>query len=123
MANPRIAIDKPPAMRYIYDTRMKTFVPDPVQTTQRVRVGMIGLAAVLLLIGLAAAIFSTASRERPVLGGAHADVVANMAIGNAALPEDTATSEPLAELGVAPSIAVDNTTAAAPPGSGTASRR
>lgn len=70
---------------------------------------MIGLAAVLLLIGLAAAIFSTASKERPliVVGGARPDVVANMAAGNQAPPAEGTTSEPLAELGVAPSTATD----------------
>jgi hypothetical protein len=96
-------------MRYIYATRMKIIAQDPAQTSQRVKVGMIGLAAVLLLIGLAAAIFSTASKERPliVVGGAHPDVVANMAAGNQALPIEGATSEPLAELGVAPSTSTD----------------
>jgi flagellar basal body-associated protein FliL len=88
---------------------MKIIAQDPAQTSQRVRVGMIGLAAVLLLIGLAAAIFSTASKERPfiVAGGAHPDVVANMAAGNNALPASTPTNEPLAELGVAPSTATE----------------
>jgi len=83
---------------------------DPAQTSQRVKVGMIGLAAVLLLIGLAAAIFSTVNKDRPisVIGGARPDVVANMAAGNSALPNGTATSEPLAELGVAPSTATED---------------
>lgn len=73
---------------------------------------MIGLAAVLLLIGLAAAIFSTASRERAVAGGANPDVVANLTIGN-----DIASmgdgSEPLADLGVAPSTSSGNSSAVA----------
>lgn len=75
---------------------------------------MIGLAAVLLLIGLAAAIFSTASKERPfsVIGGAHPDVVANMAAGNNAVPAGAATNEPLAELGVAPSATTDQANSA-----------
>lgn len=92
-------------MRYIYITDMKIIAQDPAQTSQRVRVGMIGLAAVLLLIGLAAAIFSTASKERPfiVAGGAHPDVVANMAAGNNALPVVAPTNEPLVELGITPS--------------------
>ncbi|MES1970997.1 MAG: hypothetical protein V4472_00970 [Pseudomonadota bacterium] len=92
---------------------------DPAQRSQRVKVGMIGLAAVLLLIGLAAAIFSTANRERPliVVGGAHPDVVAAMAAGNAALPSATPSNEPLAELGVAPSAATDLN--ATQPGQGT----
>ena len=96
-------------MRYFYATRMKIMAQDPAQTSQRVKVGMIGLAAVLLLIGLAAAIFSTASKERPliVVGGARPDVVANMAAGNQAAPVVTPGNEPLAELGVAPSTATD----------------
>lgn len=84
--------------------------PDPAQTTQRVKVGIIGLAAVLLFIGLAAAIFSTVSKEKPlaVAGGARADVVASMAAGNDSAAADTPTNEPLAELGVAPSTAAEN---------------
>jgi hypothetical protein len=95
---------------------MKIIAQDPAQTSQRVRVGMIGLAAVLLLIGLAAAIFSTASKERPfiVAGGAHPDVVANMAAGSSALPTSAPTNEPLAELGVAPSTATEGANAAQP---------
>ena len=84
---------------------------DAGQTTQRIRVGMIGLAAVLLLIGLAAAIFATASRERAVSGGARPDIVANLAIAN-----DTATAganEPLADLGVTPSTATEDVNVAA----------
>ena len=72
---------------------------------------MIGLAAVLLLIGLAAAIFSTASRERAVAGGANPDVVANLTIGNTTVTGDG--SEPLADLGVAPSTASGNTSTVA----------
>lgn len=73
--------------------------PDPQQSMQRVKVGMIGLAVVILLIGLAGAIIGSASRERPLptIGAPHADVVANMALAN-----ETAAG-PLAELGVAPS--------------------
>jgi hypothetical protein len=93
---------------------MKTVAQDPGQTTQRVKVGMIGLAAVLLLIGLAAAIFSTASKERPLIaaGSARPDVVANMAAGNTALPSEGPTSEPLSELGVLPSTATEGGNAA-----------
>ena len=93
---------------------MKMIAQDTAQTSQRVKVGVIGLAAVLLLIGLAAAIFSTASRERAVIGGARPDVVANMAMANTALPMDAPTNEPLAELGVAPSAAPDNAVSASP---------
>lgn len=67
---------------------------------QRVRVGMTGLAMVLVLIGLGSALFSSAHREEPVsaIGGSNAMVVANMTDGNMAI--DKAPGEPLAELGV-----------------------
>ena len=70
------------------------------QAGQRVKVGMIGLAVVVLLIGLASAIMRTASREAPIttIGAPKADVVATMT-NSATTPE---VGEPLAELGVAP---------------------
>ena len=84
---------------------MKIIAQDPAQATQRAKVGMIGLAAVLLLIGLASAIFATANHDRQVaaIGNARPDVVANMMSGNSSDP--AAAKEPLAELGVAPSAA------------------
>ncbi len=84
---------------------------EPSQSMQRIKVGMIGLAAVVLLIGLASAIIGSASRERPVAtaGAAQADVVANMAVANTTTV--AAAGEPLAEMGVAPSA---NTQAPAP---------
>jgi hypothetical protein len=83
------------------------------QMRQRVRVGMIGLAAVVLMIGLASAIFSTVNREQPVAaaGAAKPEVVVNMAAPGPA-PSASASNEPLAELGVTPSA--PNTPAAAP---------
>ena len=85
---------------------MKTVAPSPSQTMQRVKVGMVGLAAVVLLIGLASAIFSAANRDRPIVaaGAPQAQDVANMTIANAAMPADP-VKEPLVELGVAPSAA------------------
>jgi hypothetical protein len=76
---------------------------EPSQNMQRVKVGMSGLAAVVLLIGLASAIIGSASRERPVAtaGAAQADVVANMGVSN--VTEASTAGEPLAEMGVAPS--------------------
>jgi hypothetical protein len=73
------------------------------QSMQRAKVGMIGLAAVVLLIGLAGAIIGSATRERPVqaAGAARVDVVANMAVSNSV--EADRTGEPLAQMGVAPS--------------------
>lgn len=80
------------------------------QTTQRVKVGMIGLAAVVLLIGLAAAIFATMNHERDVaaIGSARPEVVSAIVSGNSAAPAavPTTTKEPLAELGVAPSAEI-----------------
>ncbi|CAN5498622.1 hypothetical protein BH09PSE4_BH09PSE4_02530 [soil metagenome] len=72
------------------------------QTMQRVRVGLTGLAVVLLLIGLASAVFNSASREKPVavVGGPKPDVVAQLS--NSVSPSDTAANEPVAELGLTP---------------------
>lgn len=94
---------------------MKSIARTPEYRTQRVRVGLIGLAAVLLLIGLASAVFSTLNRDRPVsaIGSARPDVVANMVDGNSSAPSDFPSNSPLSELGIAPSTQVDNSTTAA----------
>lgn len=65
--------------------------PEPGQAsqTQRVRVGMIGLACVFLLVMLVTALVS--------LGGGGRETAANSVAAN-----DSAPREPLAELGVAP---------------------
>lgn len=72
---------------------------------QRVRVGMTGLLIVLVLIGLASAVFSSANRDVPVaaIGAPNASVVANIsdAMGNTAVAKGK--DEPLAEMGVTPS--------------------
>ncbi len=72
---------------------------------QRIKVGVIGLVAVVLLIVVASAILGSATRERPIAtaGSAQADVVANIAMTNAGAAAADASGEPLAELGVAPS--------------------
>lgn len=95
---------------------MTMMAQDPAQTTQRVKVGMIGLAAVLLLIGLAAAILSTVNRERQVavVGGARPDVVATMVNGATPSTAPPVAREPLAELAVAPSASDGNAQRAAP---------
>lgn len=72
--------------------------PDSQQALQRVKVGAIGLAAVVLLIALASAIIGSATRERPVGGAAQANIVAEIAQTNTEAPD----GEPLAEMGVAP---------------------
>jgi hypothetical protein len=78
---------------------MKT-VRAPSPASQRVKVGLLGLAAIVLLIAIASAIIGTASREQPIdtVGAAQPEVVANLATVNAATP----SAEPMAELGVAP---------------------
>ncbi len=68
---------------------------------QRVKVGMIGLAAVILLIAVASTILGSLNRDEPpaaVAGAAQTNMVADMAATNTTAP----TNEPLAELGVAP---------------------
>lgn len=77
---------------------------DHAQAMQRIRVGMTGLAAVILLMVLSFAIFSSANREAPVsaAGASNAAVVANLTGVDNAAAERT-RDEPLAELGVAPS--------------------
>jgi hypothetical protein len=100
---------------------MKSIVPDPGHAGHRAKVGMIGLAAVLLLIGLAAAVFATATKDRPLVlaGNAHAQAEHRIA-DNATAPSDKATNEPLAELGVAPSAPSVNVSAAVTPNAATA---
>ena len=71
-----------------------------LHTMQRIKVGLLGLAAVILLIAFASAIMRTATREAPVvaIGAAKADVVANMVAVNV----QSASVTPLAEVGVIP---------------------
>ncbi|MES2989458.1 MAG: hypothetical protein V4808_16295 [Pseudomonadota bacterium] len=79
---------------------------ESAQTMQRVRVGMTGLLIVLVLIGLASAIFSSANRDVPVaaIGASNASVVANMTDpGGANTTVEKGKDEPLAEMGVTPS--------------------
>ena len=74
--------------------------------TQRVRVGLIGLAFVFLLVMLATALFS--------LGRDGGDLV-NQTSDPAAIANDSSPREPLAELGVAPGNPVAPTPATKPP--------
>lgn len=69
---------------------------------QRVKVGMIGLAAVILLIAIASTILGSLNRDEPPVvaaGAAQSNMVADMTVANTATPS---SNEPLAELGVAP---------------------
>jgi len=81
---------------------------DSTQAMQRIRVGMTGLAAVVLLIGVGSAIFTSASNEEPVtaIGAPRPNVVADLTAAPAQSPTAAPkTEEPLAELGVSPSTA------------------
>lgn len=84
---------------------------------QRVRVGMTGLALVLVLIGIASAILSSANRDEPVsaVGAPNASVVANMTDKSSDVEIEAAKDEPLAELGVAPSTSSTDTPEAEQP--------
>jgi hypothetical protein len=92
---------------------MKAADRDQGERVQRVRAGVTGLAAVLVIAGLAGAIFNSASEERPVgpSGSTDAQAVASIT-GNTATAIDSSPNEPLAELGVAPATA--NESAVAP---------
>lgn len=82
--------------------------PDNNQMKQRVKVGATGLAAVVLIIGVASAIFTVASQDDPS-GVQNAAPVIGRETGNATPPR---TNEPLAELGVAPGTSESPTPAA-----------
>ncbi|KQN19305.1 hypothetical protein ASE86_12415 [Sphingomonas sp. Leaf33] len=76
-------------------------LPEASQTGQRVRVAITGLAAVMLFIAIASAVFNYAISEPAVtaIGAAKPDVVANMVDTGAG---NTTENEPLAEMGIAP---------------------
>ena len=86
---------------------------DRPQALQRLKVGLIGLAAVLLLIGLASAVFNSVNRERAAggIGGAQPGRVAEMANTSATVES---TNEPLADMGVAPPATVEPSNQAGP---------
>ena len=79
------------------------------QVLQRVKVAVTGLAVVLLLFVVASVLVRSVRHERAVamLGGSRADLAVN---GTQANVTDSA-SEPLAEIGVAPSGAGNDTSA------------
>src|SRR3546814_17971578 len=70
---------------------MKT-TDDSGQTVQRVKVAMTGLALVLLLIGVASVIFSSASSDTPadLAGPVQSDLVATLSLPNDAQAAATA---------------------------------
>ena len=65
---------------------------------QRVRVGLTGLGAVLLIVAISAAIFESAS-QRP---DGPADVNRTAAVANMVGNSTEAPAEPLAEMGITP---------------------
>lgn len=67
------------------------------ESWRRIRVGLTGLAGILLLIGLTSAMLERLSPRVPE----PADVAGDAAVNAVDVPED----EPLAELGVAPGAA------------------
>jgi Na+-transporting methylmalonyl-CoA/oxaloacetate decarboxylase gamma subunit len=71
-----------------------------VERMQRIRVGLTGLAVVLLIIALAAAMFRGVGEQ-----------AGSAAANNSAEMDASTTDEPLAELGVAPGAAVEDETA------------
>lgn len=81
---------------------------DAGQSLQRIKVGLTGLALVLLLIALASALSRSAGRA-PVTT-AKSDVVANLALVNDSDP----AGEPLAQIGVAPAAPADPSSGGAP---------
>ncbi len=84
---------------------MKRVADEKAQSMQRIRVGMIGLLAIIVLIGLASMILSGVrdDRVRQAAGGSNAAVVANMAAIDEPLFNES--DEPLVDLGVAPGSA------------------
>jgi hypothetical protein len=82
---------------------------------QRVRVGVTGLAVVLIVIATVSAILSSANREEPIdaIGASNAAIVANMTDGNHAV--EKAKADPVADLGVAPGTGAAETANSADP--------
>jgi hypothetical protein len=84
--------------------QLPTFLGDSSEGWHRIRVGVAGLAAILLIIGLASAMVERLGLDRAA----------------ETTPQDKsskANDEPMSELGVAPAPAEDKTKAAVPPNS------
>jgi len=80
---------------------------------QRVRVGLTGLAAVMLIVAVSTAIFESAkSGQTPV---APEDVRSEQAVSNMLENEAEAPAEPLAEIGVTPGASPTPATATPTP--------
>ena len=86
------------------------------QATQRVQVGLIGLAAMILLVGLASIIMRNAQQNQAL-------VVPEAAPTVAVTPPQAPASDPLADAGVVPDMSTDSAAAAPPGGAGAPSPR
>ena len=80
---------------------------DGYNPMQRVRVGLTGLAVVLLIVMLVSVVFNAASDEQPVTPKPElGDMTqAQSAAANSSAAEDKKRGDPIAEIGVAPSSA------------------
>lgn len=74
---------------------------------QRVRVGLTGLAAVMLIVAVSTAIFESAKKgeEKATAPG---DVRSEQVVANMLVNQSEAPSEPLAEIGVTPAAPSDS---------------
>lgn len=81
------------------------------QATQRVQVGLIGLAAMILLVALASIIMRTAQQNQAL-------VVPEAAPTVAVTPPSQPVSDPLADAGVVPEMSTETGAAAPAGGSG-----
>jgi hypothetical protein len=79
------------------------------QAVQRLQVGLFGLAAMILLVGLASVIMNNARKNQ-------AEVVLQQAPVTAASDADSTVSDPLADAGVVPDMPAAAKTPAPAPG-------
>lgn len=70
---------------------------------QRVRVGLTGLAAVMLIVAVSTAIFESAKVGENKAAAAPEEVRSEQAVANMLVNTTEAPNEPLAEIGVTPS--------------------
>ena len=83
---------------------------------QRVRVGLTGLAAVMLIVAVSTAIFETAKEGEEKAATAAEDVRSAQVVANMLENATEAPSEPLAEIGVTPGAAPAADSPSAEPG-------
>lgn len=75
---------------------------------QRVRVGLTGLAAVMLIVAVSTAIFESAKVGEEKAATAAEDVRSAQVVANMLENANEAPSEPLAEIGVTPGAAAES---------------